>query len=248
MKLEVLRISSQIDSTSGVLFDVTDGKREFLCYTIEDEYRAEKVKHETRIPEGIYNLTLRSVGGFHSRYTSKYGADWHRGMIYVNEVPGFEYILWHTGNTDESTSGCLILGNSQTSNLVKKDGFVGSSVDAYKFVYPKIRDAILSGSLVTVEYKDYDYIEGKTEVEKKSYIWDFSGVPEFHGPFMVKTPMIKHQDIKLWQKKIGIGSDGWFGNGTKGAVKKVQAKFDIEQTGILDLNTWKYTFAEKKER
>ena len=41
-------------------------------------------------------------------------------------VPGFEYILWHTGNTDESTSGCLILGNSQTSNLVKKDGFVGS--------------------------------------------------------------------------------------------------------------------------
>ena len=101
---------------------------------------------------------------------------------------------------------------------------------------------------MTVEYKDYDYIEGKTEVEKKSYIWDFSGVPEFHGPFMVKTPMIKHQDIKLWQKKIGIGADGWFGNGTKGAVKKVQAKFDIEQTGILDLNTWKYTFAEKKER
>ena len=63
MKLEVLRISSQNDSTSGVLFDVTDGKRKFLCYTLEDEYRAVKVKHETRIPEGTYKLTLRSEGG-----------------------------------------------------------------------------------------------------------------------------------------------------------------------------------------
>ena len=43
MKLEVLRISSQNDSTSGVLFDVTDGKRKFLCYTLEDEYRAVKL-------------------------------------------------------------------------------------------------------------------------------------------------------------------------------------------------------------
>ena len=60
MKLEVLRISSQNDSTSGILFDVTDGKRKFLCYTLEDEYRRVKVKHETRIPEGTYKLTLRS--------------------------------------------------------------------------------------------------------------------------------------------------------------------------------------------
>ena len=80
MILEVLRISSQADSTSGILFDITDNKRKFLCYTIEDEYRAEKVKHETRIPAGIYKLTLRSEGGFHSRYTSKYVAEWHKGM------------------------------------------------------------------------------------------------------------------------------------------------------------------------
>ena len=54
MKLEVLRISSQADSTSGILFDVTDGKRKFLCYTVEDEYRSVKVKHETRIHEEEY--------------------------------------------------------------------------------------------------------------------------------------------------------------------------------------------------
>ena len=37
MQLEVLRISSGEDSTSGVMFDVTNG-RKFLCYTLEDEY------------------------------------------------------------------------------------------------------------------------------------------------------------------------------------------------------------------
>ena len=107
MKLEVLRISSQEDSTNGILFDITDGERKFLCYTIEDEFRADKVRGETRIPNGEYKLTLRTEGGFHNRYNAKYG-DWHRGMIYVNDVPGFEWILWHTGNTDESTVGCLI--------------------------------------------------------------------------------------------------------------------------------------------
>ena len=159
MELEVLRISSQEDSTNGILFDITDGERKFLCYTIEDEFRADKIRGETRIPEGKYKLTLRTEGGYHQRYTSKYG-DWHRGMIYVNDVPNFEWILWHTGNTDESTAGCLILGSSQNENITKKDGFVGASVVAYKKVYPAIADAIESGEEVTVNYVDYDHREG----------------------------------------------------------------------------------------
>jgi hypothetical protein len=154
MNLEVLRISSQKDSTSGILFDVVNGKRNFLCYTLEDEQRDVKVWGETRIPAGKYKLSLRKEGGFHSRYQSKYG-DMHKGMIHVNDVPGFEYILWHTGNTDENTAGCLLLGNSQTSNLVQKDGFVGSSVNAYKDVYPYVAAAI-SQSDVWVTYTDYD--------------------------------------------------------------------------------------------
>ena len=155
MKYEVLRVSSQKDSTSGLLFEVDNGKRTFLCYTIEDEQRDVKVWGETRIPAGTYQLELRTEGGFHNRYKSRYG-DWHKGMIWVKDVPGFEWILWHTGNTDESTAGCLILGNSQESNIVKKDGFVGSSRDAYKFVYPRVVAAIESGIRVNVEYIDYD--------------------------------------------------------------------------------------------
>ena len=62
MKLEVLRISSQKDSTNGILFDITEG-REFLSYTLEDEYRKDKISGETRVPAGTYKVTLRTVGG-----------------------------------------------------------------------------------------------------------------------------------------------------------------------------------------
>ena len=156
MKYEVLRVSSQKDSTSGLLFEVNNGKRTFLCYTLEDEQRDVKVWGETRIPAGTYKLGLRTEGGFHNRYLSRYGADFHKGMIWVLDVPGFEWILWHSGNTDENTAGCLLLGNSQESNLVKKDGFIGASRDAYKLVYPRVLAAIESGLNVEVEYIDFD--------------------------------------------------------------------------------------------
>jgi len=265
MILEVLRISSQADSTSGILFDITDNKRKFLCYTIEDEYRAEKLKHETRIPAGIYQLTLRSEGGFHSRYTSKYGAEWHKGMIYVNNVPNFEYILWHTGNTDESTSGCLILGDSQTSNLVQADGFVGSSVNSYKKVYPIVRDAILSGEEVLVKYVDFDdtgdneyiAVSGKEPVYSKSFVkdtsrqettvYDFSkDYPEWPGVvFKVQSPMIKSDELKEWQKVVGITADGWYGNGSKNKVLELQKEFGLKEDGILGKITWDTSFAKE---
>jgi hypothetical protein len=166
MKYEVLRVSSQKDSTSGLLFEINNGKRTFLCYTLEDEQRDVKVWGETRIPPGTYKLKLRTVGGFHTRYLSRYGADFHKGMIWVQDVPGFEFILWHAGNTDENTAGCLLLGNSQESNIVKKDGFIGASRNAYQFVYPRVVAALEAGLDVEVEYIDYD---GKiSEVSNKS--------------------------------------------------------------------------------
>ena len=156
MKYEVLRISSGKDSTSGMLFEVDNNRRTFLAYTLEDEQRDVKVWGETRIPAGTYKLKLRKEGGFHTRYLGKYGDTFHKGMIHVQDVPGFEYILWHTGNTDEHTAGCLILGNTQTNNRIAKDGFIGSSVDAYKFVYPRVAASIASGLDVEVTYIDYD--------------------------------------------------------------------------------------------
>ena len=155
MELEVLRFSSQKDSTNGILFDVTDGKRQFLCYTLEDEYREDKVGGETRIPSGTYEVTLRTVGGFHGRYEKKYGK-MHKGMLWVRDVPNFEYILIHTGNTDEHTAGCLLLGDSQQANFGNSDGFVGSSTQAYKRVYPSIAEALEENEKVTITYIDFD--------------------------------------------------------------------------------------------
>lgn len=149
MKLEVIRYHTSDDYTLGMLLDVTEG-RKFLCYTLEDEYREEKVMHETRIPAGTYKITLRTVGGFHGRYEKKYGS-MHKGMLWVRDVPGFEYILIHTGNTDEHTSGCLLVGNSSDYK-----GFVGSSVNAYKRVYPSIAAALESGEEVTITYKSWN--------------------------------------------------------------------------------------------
>ena len=154
MKLEVLRISSQSDSTNGILFDTTNG-RKFLAYTLEDEYRETKVKGETRIPAGTYKIKLRKEGGFHGRYTTKYGS-MHKGMLHVQDVPGFDYILIHTGNTDEHTDGCLLVGNTQTENIGTKDGFIGASVDAYKRIYPPIASALENGEDVEITYVDFD--------------------------------------------------------------------------------------------
>ena len=155
MKLEVLRFSSQVDSTSGLLFEVSDLGRHFLCYTLEDERRALKVKGETRVPAGTYKIELRTEGGFHGRYSKKYPGV-HIGMLHIQDVPNFEYILIHTGNTDEHTAGCLIVGDAQENNKIIADGFVGKSVNAYKRIYPSIAKAIQHGEEVTITYIDHD--------------------------------------------------------------------------------------------
>ena len=142
MELEVIRFSSGTDSTNGILLEIDktapnphgEGyrcKRKFLAYTLEDEYREEKQFGETRIPDGTYELGLRTV----------------------NNVPDFEYILIHCGNTDEHTAGCLLVGDSQENNQITKDGFIGKSTQAYKRIYPSIAKAIKAGECVTIRYK-----------------------------------------------------------------------------------------------
>jgi hypothetical protein len=76
-------------------------------------------------------------------------------MLQVMDVPNFEYILIHQGNTDEHTSGCLLVGDSQENNIIIKDGFIGKSANAYKRIYPLIAKQLELGNEVTIQYKDY---------------------------------------------------------------------------------------------
>jgi hypothetical protein len=147
MKLQVVRTQFGKDATNGLLF--IDGK--FECYTLEDQYQAVKVMHETCIPEGEYDIQFRKTGGFHTRYSAKYGNS-HYGMLHLQDVPGFTYILIHSGNTDEHTSGCLIVGETQQDLDLGKDGFVGQSVKAYKAMYRKVANELLQGKKVSIEY------------------------------------------------------------------------------------------------
>tara|TARA_R110002096_G_scaffold269996_2_gene463886 strand:- start:3826 stop:4308 length:483 start_codon:yes stop_codon:yes gene_type:complete len=154
MELEVLRFNKGKDSTNGILFDISNKERKFLCYTLEDESREEKVYGETCIPEGEYCIGLRTVGGFHSKYSHRF-SDIHVGMLHVLDVPNFKYILIHCGNTDEDTAGCLLLGNSQVNNNTKTNGFIGNSTEAYFNVYPYIANVLAKGQEdVTITYKD----------------------------------------------------------------------------------------------
>ena len=148
MKLTVVRTQFGADATNGLLFI----DREFECFTLEDEVRDVKVHSETAIPLGEYEIKLRTVGGFHTKYTERYGAAFHKGMLELQDVPNFQYILIHTGNTDQHTAGCLLVGETQQDLDKGKDGFIGGSGDAYKKMYPKVLNALLSGKKVTIEY------------------------------------------------------------------------------------------------
>ena len=146
MILELERFGLGRDSTLGCL---TVGAAS--CWTLEDERRKVKVKGETCIPEGEYPITLRTEGGFHERYKKAYPA-MHHGMLWLRDVPGFEYILIHQGNTDDDTAGCILLG---TTPMIDHAGefLVRDSAVAYKKLYPLVADALLAAEAVTIRIR-----------------------------------------------------------------------------------------------
>ena len=76
-------------------------------------------------------------------------------MLHIVDVPNFEYILIHCGNTDEHTAGCLLVGDTQENNNIKTNGFIGKSTIAYMRIYPPIAKALESGEEVTISYRDF---------------------------------------------------------------------------------------------
>ena len=164
MKLTVVRTQFGTDATNGIL--LIDGV--FECFTLEDQYQAVKVMHETCIPEGTYDIQFRKTGGFHSKYSERY-KNAHYGMLHIQDVPNFTYILIHTGNTDEHTSGCLIVGETQQDLEVSKDGFIGSSAVAYKKMYTKVANQLLQRKPVTIEYTTIDNLLNKPEEQSDVY-------------------------------------------------------------------------------
>ena len=196
MKLTVVRTQFGTDATNGILLVNV----QFECYTLEDQYQAVKVMHETCIPEGTYDIKFRKVGGFHTKYSERYGNS-HYGMLHLQDVPNFTYILIHAGNTDEHTSGCLIVGETQQDLDISDDGFIGHSGKAYSKLYNKVAKELLLGKKVTIEYTTItkllekpasnastdDVVLAKTVMEK---------LEEVNGNVLVGNAMLKGRIIR----------------------------------------------------
>ena len=95
MILRLDRVHKLNDCTIGNLF--VDNV--FECFTLEDRVRKVKIPDETAIPAGIYKVVIDD--------SPKY----KRQMPHVLDVPGFTGIRIHSGNTDEDTSGCILVGD-----------------------------------------------------------------------------------------------------------------------------------------
>lgn len=162
MKVRVERQPSKKDWTLSTFYfnDVEMGKG------VEDEKREIKVHGETRIPNGLYKMSMRNSPKFSRSYfrddfghvirskfrvTDELIERYHtpHELVWVLDVPNFEYILWHWGNTDDNTHGCYLVG-SKFATIGGQNG-VGSSRLKYEDIYPILWNAIKDEE-VTVEY------------------------------------------------------------------------------------------------
>lgn len=149
MELNLSRICSRPNWSAGYLTRMDLSSPEFLCATLEDEAREVKVRGETRIAAGRYEVLLRNEGGMTGRYAQRF-PEIHKGMLWLQGVPDFEYVYIHTGNTDDHTEGCILVGSA----VDYATGFLGKSSIAYEYVYPLIAHELSVGNQVFITIED----------------------------------------------------------------------------------------------
>ena len=141
MKLTLKRIALRSTYTIGRLY--VDGN--YFCDTLEDTVRdlnkngkfdngEKKVYGKTAIPYGTYEIKWTYSPRF-KKYTPQ-----------LMNVPLFEGIRIHSGNSSTDTEGCLLLGEN------KKVGMVLNSRATINKFYPLIKKACSKGK-VTIEIK-----------------------------------------------------------------------------------------------
>ena len=154
MKLELKRIAKRDTYTIGKLY--IDGV--YFCDTIEDkdrglkqsmslnEIKQIKVKHQTAIPIGTYEITLHVVSPKYSQkpwYVNLCGAKMPRLL----NIPGYDGVLIHPGNSAADSSGCLVVGKNTVV------GKVTDSRTTFKNLYAKLKVASDKGERITITIK-----------------------------------------------------------------------------------------------
>ena len=127
--LELKRIARKATYTVGRLY--VDGK--YFCDTLEDvdrgltqtmpltEIKRIKVMRRTAIPAGTYNMIVNLSPAK------------QRLLPRLLNVPGFDGILIHRGNTDADSSGCILVGeNKQVGKVLNSTKYELALVDLLK--------------------------------------------------------------------------------------------------------------------
>lgn len=154
MILTLYRDSKGTDSTIGRLC-IGEGLTQYLfCYTVEDQEQPRKVKGETRIPAGTYEIKTRRGSPMANSYDIKYREIDHDGMLWLQDVPNFDYVYIHIGNTYDHSEGCILVNYTAYIDAINGGGHGGRSTQAYKALYPKIKKALNSGEKVLITIKD----------------------------------------------------------------------------------------------
>lgn len=107
MKLLLEREPSTSKFTRGKLYLLnpkiqTQDAKLFICHTLEDVQRDVKIAHETAIPWGVYNVIVSMSNRF------------KKLLPLLIDVPNFEGVRMHGGNTELDSSGCILLGSRKT--------------------------------------------------------------------------------------------------------------------------------------
>lgn len=146
MKILCKKVRETGEETVSEVF--IDDKKE--CFVLEDQFREVKVKGDTRIPRGTYEVKLRPFGGHHERYSKKF-PDFHVGMLEITGIPNFTAVLFHIGNTDKDTEGCPLTGRRwyEENGRLKLSG----STEAYIPFYKKVALALSTGERVFVTFE-----------------------------------------------------------------------------------------------
>ena len=144
--LTMTRIISDAEATLGVI------KTPWGTFaTCEDERRDVKVAGETRIPSGTYEIVLRQNSPMADRYRARFG-DNHKGIPWLQGVPGFKWVYIHVGNTEKDSAGCILVGrHGSYPNMA-----ISQSTDAYKAIQKGIQEALDSGAAVHITVTDSD--------------------------------------------------------------------------------------------
>lgn len=111
---------------------------ERLCYTLEDKVRPilVKVDGQTAIPAGRYRVAIDLSARF------------KKLMPHVLDVPNFEGVRIHSGNTSEDTEGCILVG------LTKGTDFIGESRKAFELFYPMLQAALQEGQECWIDVRN----------------------------------------------------------------------------------------------